>query len=246
MAFDGQEKQRRREQFADKHQRLYEGDIEIKTGYPIMLQPAGWTAPMAPDWYRRSLVPPMDDRDIVKMVPPMHRARRGYAVEIDYVRWLQKWDEAEEAFLKKIADYAHGMTKGDARMVDWVNNPPAELMKIAGSGPRRIPRAFIEAAAGGNRWALGLTEKIPAKAEALLAELKPLALRKQHRNIIGFDPLADDETDDELTPAAAKLHDPMADELENLLDLEEQHDPKATGGQKVKPPEKRTREAVET
>ncbi len=244
MPIDGQEKQRRLEEFADKHGRLYEANIEIKTGDPCEALRPKFTAPTGPDWFRNQLTPPCDDLEIVRMVPRLYRARKGYQIEVDYTRWLQKWDDAEDALLRKMQAFANGMAGGHGNVIEMMRNPPPELLKEIGRGPRRIPRAFIEAAAAGNKWALGLSDVIPAKAEALLRELEPIALAKQRRNTIGFDPLADDDA-----PVESEQEEGASfiDPLDALLDLEEQHDPKAVGGTKVPPTRRRgKREPVET
>ena len=225
MAFDGQEKKRRYEEFRDKHGRIYGANVEIKTGDPCeVLRAVGWKAPMAPDWASGLLMPPMDDFEIVHMVPVRLRARAGFQVEINYVRWLQKWDDAFEAYQKKLHDFAKGMAKGTATLVELVNNPPPELLRIIGRGPLGIPRVFIEAAAAGNPWALGLSDKIPSKAEAILAELKPVVTGKRKPHIIGVDPFADDDED-------VKLPDAVVDAAIDPFGVEEEHaDPHATGG----------------
>lgn len=235
--FDGQDKKRAWEEFTDKHGRLYGANIEIKTGMPCeVLRPVAWKAPTTPDWVAGILVPPCDDYEIVKVVPRALRARRGYQIEINYVRWLQKWDEAEEALLKKIHDFAKGMTKSSGLMLELINNPPPELLKLVGTGPRRIPRQFIEAAAAGNQWALGLSDKVPAKAEAVLAMLKPLTEAKRRLAVIGVDPFADEDEDEQQPAALADaVIDPFGEE-------EERADPTASGGktEPVRASKKRT------
>lgn len=233
------------EQFVDKHGRLYEANVEISTGDPCeILRPVGWTAPAGPDWFRGTLTPPLDDHEIVKMVPRLHRARKGYQIEIIYERWLQKWDDADEAYQRKLADYAKGMTKGRVDLLEWMKNPPPELLKEIGNGPRRIPRAFIQAAAAGNAWAVGLSDAVPPKAQLLLDEIQPFVTARRNRATIGYDPLADDG-DEDTGPARSveQLADPLGGELDDLLDLEEQFDPKATGGKKVPPPRRKKVEA---
>jgi hypothetical protein len=247
VAIKGQEEGRRLEQFTDKFGRVYEANIEISTGDPCEnLRPVGWTAPAGPEWCRGMLIPPLDDREVVRMVPRLQRARKGYQVEIDFARWLQKWDDADEAFQKKLADFAHGMAKGSTMVLQLIENPPAELRKIIGNGPRNTPRAFIQAAAAGNKWAIGETETVPPKAQLLLDEIQPLITGKRNRTSIGFDPLADDDADEPgAGVAVGMMADPLDGELEGLLDIEEQFDPKATGGTKVPPPKRRKRQEVE-
>lgn len=231
MPFDGQETQRRYEFFRDKHGRIYGANVGIKTGDPVeVLRADGWAAPLNPDWYRRKLMPPVDDFEIVKMVPARERARRGYQVEINYTRWLQKWDDANQALQRKLHDIAQGMTRSSGNMVELINNPPPELLRLIGRGPLNIPRVFIEAMAAGNAWALGLSDKVPAKAEALLDELRPVVAGLRKGLVTGYDPLAADETDSDETVN----EDMVSAIIDPFGEVEEAHDPNATGG-KVEP-----------
>jgi hypothetical protein len=229
VPFDGQEKKRRYEEFRDKHGRIYGANVGIKTGDPCeTLRAVGWTAPQNPEWYKRKLMPPMDDMEIVQMVPAKLRARKGYQVEIHYAVWLRKWDDAYEALQRKLHDFAKGMTKSSGNMLELVNNPPPELLKLVGRGPLNVPRVFIEAMAAGNPWALGLSDKVPAKAEALLDELKPVVTGQRKGLIIGYDPLADEDDQPIMDETMDRIIDPFGDE-------EETHDPDAVGGKTIQP-----------
>lgn len=230
MPFDGQDKKRRYEEFRDQHGRVYGANVEIKTGDPCeTLRAVEWTAPQNPDWYKRKLMPPMDDYEIVKMVPARLRARKGFQIEINYSRWLQKWDDAYEALQRKLHDFAKGMTKSSGNMLELVNNPPPELLKLVGRGPLNVPRVFIEAMAAGNAWALGLSDKVPAKAEALLDELKPVVTGQRKALVIGYDPLAEEDEDERPSDVVMdRIIDPFGDE-------EELYDREAVGTQQAKP-----------
>src|SRR5262245_27396887 len=121
------------ESFRDQHGRIYFANVELTTGDPCeALHPDGWRAPINPEWAKRLLVPPTDDLEVVKLVPRQLRARKGYSVEINYGRWLEKWDEAHERLQKKILDFAKGMTKGSGQWLALVENPPPELLKLVG------------------------------------------------------------------------------------------------------------------
>lgn len=233
----GQEENRRYEEFADKHGRLYGANVEITTGDPCeVLKPCGWTAPLLP-WAKGFLIPP-EDPQILKMVPRRERARRGYSIEIDYKVWLEKWDASMERWQKRLRDYALAMTKGQSQVTafELMQNPTNELLVEVGPKPFP-PREFIVAAAAGNRWALGLAEEIPLKARPILDAIAPaFALRARRPVSDNFeDPFAEDgaeyvdDDEDELEPDL-KLADPLSEEVE---DLEDQFDPEATGGKRV-------------
>lgn len=197
----GQQDKRRGEFFVDQHGREYFANIEIETGDPCeALRPYQWTAPASPDWARGLLLPPVDDRDVVRMVPQRSRARLKYQVFIDYAAWLQKWDAAYEAWQQKLHDFAKGMT-GGINLIDAVNNPPPVLRMEVGAPPSP-PRAMIEAAAAGDAWSLGLSVAVPRKAQAMLDELKP-SIDARRTGLSGVNPFAEDsgpvaEDEDEL------------------------------------------------
>jgi hypothetical protein len=227
VAFDGQETKRRYEEFRDQHGRIWRANIEIKTGDPCEnLQPSGWTAPIGPDWFVGKMIPP---EDVVKMVPARMRARRGYQVQIDYDLWMQKVEERRVDYQTKIAQIAEGMTKGSGRTLELIENPSKELLKFVGPAPFP-PLLFIQAAAAGNAWMLGDADLVPAKAQALLDELKPMITGQRKALDLNIDPFADEleEEEEEAYAGAAAAIDPFGD-------LEEQFDPEATGGKRVPP-----------
>ena len=235
----GQEQGRRVETFLDQHGREYRSEVEIKTGYPTVLEPL-FKAPLSPDWMRKMLTPPVDDRNIVKVVNPKDRARMKCQIWIDYDAWLADNDKHFDRRQEKLFVGAKAMAKGkDAQQ--FVDNPPPVLLSEIGSRPWPL-RSFIVAMKAGNAWALGLTDKVPAKVEALLAELEiEFGAKRRRRPQLGnavADPFADDEEPNTLITDAGvdALLDPFGE-------LEEQVDPDATGGQRVpvKPKKQRTK-----
>lgn len=238
----GQEEQRRPEMFVDRHGREYFANVELKTGDPCEVLQPRFRSPIAPEWARKMLLPPVDDHEVVKMVPRLQRAKKGYQVEIDYDRWLAKWDRANEGRQRKLYEGAKAMAKGrDAHEI--ATNPPAILLAELGPPPMP-PRTFIEAMKAGNKWALGLDAVIPQKALALLSEIQTWIVTptKKIGNAIG-DPLADD---DETQNLAEDAGFEAVTEIDPFGEVEEQHDPKATGGkvEKVRKPRKKTEVAV--
>lgn len=242
-------------EFKDKHNRLYHTQIEKKTGEPCQaLRPIDWTAPRNPPWMKGLLLPP-EDLDIMTMVPQAARTRKGYQVEIRYDVWLEKWDSRNEDWDKKLADFARGMTKSQ-NPVELLRNPTPELLKFVGTRPFP-PREFIMAAAAGNEWALGLTDRIPAKAQAILDVLAPIySISKRERRIgMIYDPFAEDapdgpvrdddapeEDDLPLSMRQAAAVDPLGEDKGSLASfvvgqqLEEQFDPESVGNGKVTKP----------
>lgn len=235
----GQEEQRRPEMFVDRFGREYFANVELKTGDPCEVLQARFRAPITPEWARKMLLPPVDDHDIVKMVPRLQRAKKGYQVEIDFDRWLMKWDAANETRQRKLYDGAKAMAKGrDAHEI--AKDPPAILLAELGPPPMP-PRVFIEAMKAGNAWALGKSDKIPAKAVALLEEIETWFVKRrvQLGNAVG-DPLADD--DETLGFANEAGFGAVTDvDLDPFGEIEEQEDPKAIGGKVIKPAKPRAK-----
>lgn len=230
----GQELNRRYETFVDQHRRFYGANVDLTTGDPCeVIVAQGWIAPIEPEWARRLFMPPMDDTSIVTMVPRHLRAAKGYQIEIDYAKWLEKWDDRAQDFQKKMLDYSRGMAaKGGVSHLELMAHPTPALLREVGSGPMP-PRAFIEAMAANNKWALGQSNAIPKKAAELLETLRPLVVAGGRKGgpVGQVDPFEDDdETTDEPITMAHIANDPFAEEH---LDLEEQFDPHATGGQRV-------------
>lgn len=235
----GQEDNRRPETFRDKHGREYFANVEKSTGMPCEVLQPRFKAPLNPDWAMKMLLPPVDDRDVVKMVSPLLRGRKGYDIEIDYDAWLAKHDRRLDAWTQKLYEGAKAMAKG--RDSDTIaNNPPPILLSELGAPPLP-PRVFIEAMKAGNKWALGQDEKVPAKAMALLEEVKGWVVKRrriQLGNAIA-DPLADDEQENVVDQAGFEA----VTDLDPFGDIEEQHDPQATGGKKVQPRKRGPRKA---
>lgn len=247
-----QQDEREYMEYKDKFGRLYHTQIERKTGDPCQaLRPIDWTAPRAPSWFAGYLLPP-EDLDIMTMIPKAARTRLGYQIDIRFDRWLEKWDEAMEGWEKKLQDFARGLTK-QMNPIELINNPTPELLKIVGPKPFP-PREFIMAAAAGNDWANGLSDKVPGKAQVILDILAPRFLtatgeKKKGGGSVIYDPFAGDddrEADDDL-PESIRRRPAIADPLDDDgpggslasfavgQQLEEQFNPEALGGKVVAP-----------
>lgn len=220
----GQEEKRRVEHFVDQHGREYVANVEKETGDPCEALKPLFTAPLGPDWFTGKLVPPEKYR---KMVPMNLRGRKGYQVEVDYVQWLQDLEERKTMFEQKLHDFARGAAKGGADIEKIVNDPPPVIRELLGTPPFP-PIVLVRAMRAGNAWAVGETEKIPVKVEALLEELRPVVQRMKRISADDpiIDPLADDDAGTEFVAALAETHhDPFAE-------LDEVFDPEAVGNGK--------------
>lgn len=227
----GQEEGRRVEYFIDQHGREYVANVEISTGHPCESLRPMFLAPLGPDWFTGMLVPP---QKYLTMVGARDRARRGHNVEINYVQWLQDIDTRTDEFEQKLHDFVRAATQGAGNVVEAAKNPPPIIRDLIGAPPFP-PRKLVEACAAGNKWALGLSGTVPAKAQEVLDEIRPFVVRAARK--IGalptVDPLAedgDDEGDEFVSDLAAQqLQDPLDEALD---DLEEQFDPDAKGGKR--------------
>ena len=175
----GQEARRFTDFFTDNHGRQYIGNCEIGLGTPpttdpIDLVPRGWTAPIEPAWAKGLFVPPLDDRDVVKVLNRQDRAKAGYQIHIDYPAWLQKLDRQNEWFKERVAEIAKNMS-GGVNTLQLLKDPTPELLRYVGNPPFP-PRELVEAMAAGNKWALGLSSEIPPKALAVLEKIKPAVI----------------------------------------------------------------------
>lgn len=209
-----QAKQRTNAFFFDQHGRRYWAAVELKTGDPVGgIYADQWTAPMSPAWCAGRLVP---DAKYMKIV----RGRGQPHIEIQYEEWLRDWDAADR-MRKSVLDELISRSPVDiATMQEYRKNPPPEIMKTIGAGPiERRPREFIAAAMKGNRWALGLSDKMPDWAKPVMAQWELVQPQGQSYNPaeMGEYPDADDDEPEE----------------ERFIDIEEEHDPEATGGKRV-------------
>lgn len=238
----GQENHRYSDFLVDKWGREYSANMDKLTGDPIDFKPYNWTAPIKPDWAQRLFLPPIDDQDIVRMVPQKERNRKGYQVDVDHVAWLSKIDSQHAAWRERIITVAKDGFKGTdlAQIINDPSKAPVAVLQYVGPPPFP-PREIIMAMAAGNEWALGLSDKIPEKALAILENIRPMveAARSYSRHTGAIvDPFAVDgvfvEEDDDDEPQPF-VDDPFAPGGADAKyeDLEEQFDPDATGGKRV-------------
>lgn len=235
----GQENQRYTEIFVDAWGREYLANCEMKTGDPIDLKAYNWTAPIEPAWARGLFLPPLDDHDVVTMVPRVQRNKKGFQVLIDHRAWCEKRDNQEAQWKERITTLARESFKGADLMKVMEGEYPIELLNYAGPPPFP-PREFILAMAAGNDWALGRSPVIPERALAILDRIKPHVDAQRsfgQRGGVILDPFASDtpmdadRDDEDRQPFVEDPFGPGGASREEVL--EDQYDPKATGGTRV-------------
>lgn len=186
----GQENQRQSDVWVDQYRREYYVNLEIATGDPIDLRPLGWTAPLEPAWARGLLLPPVDDHQVVTLVPRAERSRKGYQIHVDHAAWLGKLYASRQAYTQRLHQIAQNMS-GGVNVLEIIQNPPPSLREFVGEPPFP-PVEFVQAMLAGNEWALGLSDAVPAKALALLEAIKPVVLSARAIVAELVDPLEDE------------------------------------------------------
>lgn len=214
----GQHNQRRPEIWLDQHKRQYFINLDIISGDPIDINRRGWRAPRAPSWAKGLFMPPIGDKEVVKLVPQSQRHLKGYQLFIDYDAWLRKVDKAEETRRQRIASIAADLGSGKA--LELVANPTRDLEAYVGPPPMP-PREIILAMRAGNRWALGLSDEMPEKARAIMDALKLRVAAT--RSVADPDEAIRDPFADEMLDASfdgldegTEHEDPLGDDAETL------------------------------
>lgn len=136
--------------FRDQHDRRYHAVIELKTGHPCGPLEPQFTAP---------LMPPLNYMRVGMS------AERPYDVVIDYARWIADLrSEANEwrARGEKLARLVHG-EKYDA-------NAPFTRQVLEELGPPPQHVEPVIAARQGNKYVLGLTDRVDVRLYAMLQE----------------------------------------------------------------------------
>lgn len=204
--------------WVDQYGREYLVNCERSTGDPVDMSVHLWKAPLSPAWAIGLFTPPTDDHDIVRLVPRIERSRKGYQVFVDHEAWIRKNATLQLSYDERVASLA----KESGGKVSQ------ELLRYVGAPPFP-PRDFLQAMLAGNEWALGLSDKVPDKALAMLEQIKPAVLALHSNRITERDDPFADESDDE---AAFEMGARGPREIDPLA-VEEAFDPDATGGQRV-------------
>lgn len=224
----GQENQRRPEIWVDQHKRQYFVNLDILSGDPIDINRKGWRAPVNPVWAKGLFMPPLGDSEIVKLMPQRERHLKGYQLFIDYDVWLQKIDKAESTRRSRIASIAADLSGGNA--LKLVANPTRDLEAYVGPPPFP-PREIVEAMRAGNKWALGFSDQIPAKAVKIMDEIKLRVMASKAVRLDEDDQVRDPFADEMLVnPPDSLSTDPSA---VDPLGEDEDDDPEAAAIRKM-------------
>lgn len=166
-----QAERRRTQETQDQHGRRWGGTIEIDTGVftgPIV--PVGWRAPVLASG--------------VPLLPPLQYLRfdanRIGEFRIDYASWRADALAAEQGWKDRLYQYAKAMY-GDAS-AQAIEHPSGALLELVGPKPV-IPAEMVQACLAENRYALGLTDKVPDWAREhctpRVVQRTPAELREQ-------------------------------------------------------------------
>lgn len=189
-ADQGQPSTRRPGTLTDQHGRKWRASIDKKSGFPVgVIQPLGWLAPwMPPQGFFR-----FTEEEPTRM-------------EIDYEAILnQRLQDHEQ--------WAAGFRQA-ALVRGWDPDDKAKAMNITEIvGKKPQPVEPVVAAMQGNRWILGLTQKVDPRLEPFTRQ----AERRVSRVLQEMDFSDDDDTADQTD-----------EEFEDRMDLQEAVDPEAT------------------
>lgn len=145
---NGQPSKRRAMRFTDQHGRKWSGSIEIRTGYPIRVNPM----------FRAPLEVPPKYLTYDKQEPNL--------ITINYEAWVEDLENAKrryEGILRDGAVKFYGEKAPEA-----IADPPAVLLHEVGSRPD--PVEPVLAALSGNKWVLGLSANKPDWASTFFPE----------------------------------------------------------------------------
>lgn len=177
----------------DQHGRKWQGSAEKSTGYPVgLIQPMGWRAPWKP---------PQGPNYFVFSREEPSRFRINYEGMLEERLKDQKEHEDE----RQRAAVVRGWAPDDPEKQD-------ALDKIVGRRDAMQRPEIIVACIQGDKWILGLTDKVNEKVAKFLP-------KKVDRKTALLSKFPDFTVQDE-------------EELEERLDLEEQFDADAVGGKK--------------
>lgn len=187
--------------------RPWSASIDKKSGYPVgLIQPKGWRAPWMPD---TSTFKYSDEEP------------NRFTIPYEEILNSRLQSHVEYNTMKEQAAVARGwdpsLPEKQAVLESLIGKPPLAVEPIA-------------AAMQGNKYMLGLTDKVDPRLEVFV--------RKETRTEKLLKGLPDFRDIEEAEPIGASgiLEDQepdFEDELDKLLDLEEEADPVAVGGKRV-------------
>lgn len=135
-------------EFTDQHGRIWGAITENKTRHPC--------APLQPQF-----------QSPFEMFPKYLKVTSANSIRIEYQAALNDMDASDAEYDRELRNYATQLYGEKA--LDAIENPPPQLLALAGERPQRVPRAFIEACLQDNQWVLGLNPNVPPWARGHLA-----------------------------------------------------------------------------
>lgn len=158
----GQPDHRRNQRFTDQHGRPWNGTIELKTGHPTGVLEPTWTkglTQLAPNGARVRYAIPL------YLIPPTSYVVPGPdhgQLLVAYIHWINDLKEAWKEYRSRVRSLEVKFHGEKARP----ESPSAQTLDLAGQPPMRVE--LLLAMQAGNRWALGLSPKMPSWAKPLL------------------------------------------------------------------------------
>lgn len=201
----------------DQHGRKFAVWVEKDTMHPCSaLVPRGWNPPMLAG--QTPFLPPEEYVSFPADEP--------FAMRIDYDRWIAFVEQMHKMYDEKISSSAVLLFgSGAAQAIESKN---VELMRYVGPPPTSVQP--IKAARAGNKFVLGLTDKMPEWAIPFFSA--PVVAEEV------FPDVFEDEEEDEVAPdptAADEGFEDATEDEDKYQELEEEIDPAAIGGKKRDP-----------
>lgn len=207
----GQDSTRRPGKLTDQHGRKWSASIDKKSGFPVgVIQPNGWRAPWHPNqghFLFSEDNPTTFTIDYPTLIDQRLKAHEEWAAQYRQAALVRGWDPEDKA-------------------------KAANVTELVGTKP--LPIEPIVACVQGNKWMLGLTDKVDPR-------LVPFVRKRSDRisraiEAMDFSEVEDFSPEEEPIGASGILEDQepdYGDELDKLLDLEEDADPVGIGGKRV-------------
>ncbi len=194
----------------DQHGRKWSATIDKKSGYPVgVVQPQGWRGPWMPNqgFFRfKEDAPNVFDIDYAAILNQRLEAHESWAAQFRQAALVRGWNPDD-------------------------NSKSANITELVGTKP--LPVEPIVACMQGNRWMLGLTDKVDQR-------LEPFVRKRTDRigRIIAEMDFSDAPEEQAEVEGDSGILDDLNLSDDDLLDLEERVDPSAVGGKLVKPMKK--------
>jgi hypothetical protein len=139
--------------FRDQHNRRYHAVIELKTGHPTGMIEPQFQAPLMPEQ---------------KYLKVGTNPERPYDLRIDYEAWLADLRTAHREYETQARQLARKMYREKYNAQDFLTE---EVLDVIGPPPQHVE--VVLAARQGNKYVLGLTDRVDIRLAAMLEEDKP-------------------------------------------------------------------------